>query len=73
MKITYKCKCQDHERHVSVPDRVPNTDLMKWMNLVQMCIGYDHSTSSPACFTSTVEYAKIPVEGDGIGEAKVVN
>jgi hypothetical protein len=57
------------EASVTVPDRLPGSDIMQWMTAVQNRIGYDHAARSPLCRASKMEYAKIPVEdGAGIGE-----
>jgi hypothetical protein len=64
MIVLYKCSCHASEREVCVPDRVPDTDILEWMEIVQGCIGYDHKARSPHCRASKVEYAKIPIEED---------
>lgn len=71
MNVLYKCGCFKVERTLCVPDRVPNSDLMAWMGLVQNCLAYDHGTRNPECMATKMEYLKIPVdkEAHGIGEA----
>lgn len=66
MKIMYKCHCAE-EIAIDVPDRVHNTDIHEWINIMQGCIGYDHHARSPLCRRTEMEYVKIPVP-DGTEE-----
>lgn len=74
MEVKYKCRCMKEEATVLVPDRHKNSDLMRWMSIVQQCLGYDHSARSPQCRSREMEYAKIPFtdgsEGVGIPPTK---
>lgn len=69
MKVLYKCKCVPHEVEVNVPDRLDGSHIAPWMNIVQHCLAYDHSTRSPECKETKMEYAKIylPPDSNGIG------
>ncbi len=67
MKVIYKCKCLTSEVEIDVPDRRPNTDILPWVEMVQACIGFDHSQLSPQCRRVEMEYMKLPMDGDQIG------
>lgn len=66
MIIFYKCTCCA-EQQIDVPDRRKDTDILKWMELVTSCISFDHAELSPFCRKTTMEYAKIPADGEQIG------
>lgn len=69
MNILYKCFCMTAEVEVAVPDRLPETDILDWMEIVQECLAADHAKRSPLCQSDKAEYAKIPFDehGPGIG------
>lgn len=67
MLVHYKCRCQPVEQTIPVPDRRPDTDIIQWMNMVQVCIGTDHSGMSPNCRATKMEYAKIPFDDGSPG------
>lgn len=67
MKISYKCKCMAKEVEIDVPDRRPFTDIRPWMEMVQGCMGYDHTALSPHCRRQEVEYCRIPIDEDSVG------
>lgn len=68
MIVHYKCRCMKEETTILVPDRRPLGDIMKWMDVVQICISEDHVALSPRCKERTMEYAKFPLENDqGVG------
>ena len=75
MNVIYKCDCTTNERTVSVPDRVSGTDLGEWMNLVTVCVSYDHRNRSPKCSLQKVDYLKIPHANEGaeVGVPQVTN
>lgn len=68
MIAIYKCTCFKYERTVCVPDRVPGSDIMTWMDVVGACLAYDHKAISPMCRKVEMEYAKLPADNpDGVG------
>lgn len=60
MRIQYKCKCMKAERFVKVPDRVPDSDLEPWMQIMTACVTYDHHARFAFCRTQSMEYVRIP-------------
>lgn len=64
INIQYKCHCMQTEREVTVRERLPNEDIRNWMEYVGIMISGDHQTVSPLCMRTTMEYAKIPWDGD---------
>lgn len=74
MIVKYNCSCLKEHRDVCVPDRVPGTDIIEWMNCVGTCLGYDHRMTSPTCPATAVKDVMIPVnEGAGLGEKPTFN
>ena len=69
MKIAYKCDCMKEEGEIDVPNRVAGGDIVTWMNLITMCIGYDHGARQPWCRAEKTHYVKIPIDdaANGIG------
>lgn len=66
MQVLYKCKCMAAETTVTVPDRPLLAPVEPWMEIVTICLGYDHGARSPHCRQTQMEYAKIPMpEGSG--------
>ena len=57
-----------------MPDRVPESDIKAYMNVVAHCISYDHRARSRDCPRTKMEYAKIPMDNpDGIGIPVTLN
>lgn len=67
MKVFYKCGCMAAEAEIDVPARRPLAPLGDWMNCMSFCVSADHTALSPHCKSRTMEYVKVPVEGDGLG------
>jgi hypothetical protein len=67
MNVLYSCQCTDgKDREVVVPDRVPDTDILAWMPVVQQCVGYDHWARSPHCPSGVCDL-KIPIDDGEAG------
>lgn len=74
VEIVYKCHCMPDEVTVFVTDRIPDSDIHEWMELVvKNSLSYDHHTRSPHCQAQTMEYCKIPASDAGIGVKPTVN
>lgn len=69
-EIRYKCACMKAEAVINVPERGSVEDVREFVERVQGDVSRDHRRLSPRCRSRTMEYAKIPVEGDVIGGAK---
>lgn len=69
IEIKYKCRCLKDEVSFQIRERLDDEDIMRYMNHVQHAIGVDHNNRSPLCISTTLEYAKIPVQGEKIGGA----
>lgn len=73
MNIQYRCRCtKGAVRDIVVTDRVPNTDLGVWMQMVvQPSVSYDHMVRSPLCRSASMEEVRIPtnVETGEVGSA----
>lgn len=70
IEIRYKCFCMALEVGVHVIPRDPKRDVVEWMQqIVEPTLSYDHTTRSPHCRRTSMEYAKIPVDpaSDAIG------
>jgi len=67
MNIFYKCTCMPAEVTLAVPDRIPDSHLMDWMDCVTHCIFMDHRARSPVCRKTQMEYVKIPANETGVG------
>lgn len=62
MQLIYKCQCMTKEREIVVTDRVANSPIEMWMELVvQPCLTYDHQSTSPLCFAKNMKYVKIKI------------
>lgn len=68
-EIEYKCSCMSAAASIHVVPRDQAEDIREFMTRVQAALGADHRRRSPFCAATTVEYAKIPVDGDLIGGA----
>lgn len=64
INIQYKCYCMQVEREITVRERLPNEDVRRWVEYMGTMISGDHQTVSPLCMQTTMEYAKIPWDGD---------
>lgn len=73
MHVFYKCRCQEDEVCIAVPERRRGSDLMMWMEMVQHCIGVDHRGLSPMCDADAMEYCKIPSHPEGVGYQPISN
>lgn len=74
MDVIYKCSCMNKETTINVPNRREGVDILEWMEIVQICMGFDHRSLSPHCRAGKVEYAKIPIdENMPIGAKKIIN
>ena len=62
--IQYKCWCMKEQVDLQVRERLPNEDIRKWVEYMGLMIAGDHQTHSPLCMRTTMEYAKIPWDGD---------
>lgn len=73
MQIWYKCACLEEEVPLDVPNRLPQTNVVTWVEgPVAGCISFDHHERSPRCLSSEMEYVRIPMDNDaGVGIAKV--
>lgn len=66
MIIQYHCRgcCKKDEwRDVIVPERIGNTDLGAWMEVVRHCVTYHHSFTVAICRLQACDL-KIPVPDD---------
>lgn len=71
MELVYKCACMRKPRHIVVTDRVPDSPIEAWMELVvQPCLTYDHQATSPLCFSKRMEYVKVRIN-DTTGQVGV--
>lgn len=68
--VRYKCACLPVEASLQLREREVTEDIMGFMGRVQVAIGQDHARRSPLCLATTMEYAKIPAPGDGVGRAE---
>lgn len=69
-EIWFKCRCMAQEAVVQVRERGPQEDVSEFMVRVQEALTVRHRELSLLCMSTTMEYAKVPVEGDVIGGAK---
>jgi hypothetical protein len=69
IEIRYKCSCLDKEAKFQMSERHFDEDILDFMTRVQKYAGFDHRSRSPDCTSTTMEYLKVPVEGDTIGGA----
>lgn len=67
LDIIYKCRCMPKERTIQVRERLDDEDIIDFMHHVQNAIGVDHNNLSPRCNATSMEYAKVPVDGDKVG------
>lgn len=69
MIIQYKCTCMPTEVDLRVPERKTGEDIKSFMDNMSVAISKDHSTRSPLCTRTTMEYAKVPMDDNKpIGE-----
>lgn len=76
MLVKYKCRCMRAEREIVVTDRVKDSDIGMWMNLVlQPSVTYDHNSTKPLCINPVMDYVKIPVDEESgqVGVPEVRN
>ena len=68
--IFYKCACLSEERSVAVPARDdPESDPAHYVkNIIGQAIFDDHAVISPQCNSTKMQYVKIPLSGDWIGQ-----
>lgn len=66
MICKYKCYCMEKEAELTVPDRLPDEDIVHWMETaVGFALYTAHRLRSPNCQSTSVQYLKIPHNGDG--------
>jgi hypothetical protein len=71
VEVRYKCACLKEEATVHVPERGRGDDVADWVGeTVGQAIGADHRKRSPLCQATKMEYAKIPADGEFIGQGK---
>lgn len=59
------------ESVVHVPERHSADDIVYWVEqVVGQAISTDHRARSPLCQATKMEYAKIPADGEFIGQGK---
>lgn len=74
IEVLYTCDaCGVKDAKVSVRERGKKEEISKWMKLVVIAVGKDHSYKSPLCRVGTLTNVKIPigVSGGRIGDPTV--
>jgi hypothetical protein len=62
MKLFYKCKCFDEQVEVEVRERLPDEDLLHWVEtVIGMAVDHDHNQRSPSCREKNMEFVKVPM------------
>lgn len=68
LELLYKCRCMTEEKSLYMRERKPDEDIINYMEDVQRKVGAEHKKLSPLCRATALEYLKLPVEGERIGD-----
>lgn len=68
LEMLAKCKCMKEEFKVHMRERLPDEDIQDYMLRVQRAVDVAHNNLSPRCTSTTLDYLKMPVEGERIGD-----
>lgn len=65
----WKCRCLAKEVEISLRPRGPIEDISVWMEDIREAVTIDHRERSPLCSSEMLEYLKIPLLKERIGDA----
>jgi hypothetical protein len=68
--VPYKCRCMTAEVAIPVVERNAAENIVDFVTRVQYAVSDDHKKRLPLCAYDTMEYVKIPADGDVVGRAK---
>lgn len=70
LELLFKCRCMKEEKSLYMRERKSDEDIIDYMQDVQRAVGAEHKKVSPLCRSAALEYLKLPVEGERIGDVK---
>lgn len=70
IELKYKCACMGKEGSFFMRERLNDEDIEDYMNRVIRAVDVAHNNVSPRCRATSVEYLKLPIEGEKIGGAQ---